>query len=109
MILVLVVDSLLIGGLKFVLDKVASAVDAELDDESNLKEELLATQLRYELGELDDEEFARREKDLLARLREVREREGTGGTISISTGEGGAARTGVEISLDASLTDEEER
>lgn len=109
MILVLVVDSLLVGGLKFVLDKVASAVDAELDDESNLKEELLATQLRYELGEIGDEEFARREKDLLARLREVREREGTGGSISISTGAAGGGRTGVEISLDASLTDEEER
>lgn len=105
MILVVVLDRLLVGGLRFVLDKVASAVDAELDDESNLKDELLATQMRYELGEIGDDEFAQREKEILARLREVREREGTGGSISLG---GTGQSTGVEITLDESLDDGEE-
>ena len=103
MILVIVLDRLLVGGLKFVLDKVATAVDAELDDESNLKEELLATQMSYELGEIDEAEMARREKDILARMREVRAQEGAPGGISF--GAGHAAE--VEISFDQSLEDEE--
>ena len=63
----IVVDSLLLGGLRFVLDKVATAVDAELNDEGRLREELLALQMRYELGEVGDEEYAATERDLLAR------------------------------------------
>jgi hypothetical protein len=31
----LILDSLLIGGIKFVLDKVASAVDEEMNDETS--------------------------------------------------------------------------
>ena len=39
-----------------------------------LREELLAAQMRRELGEISEEEFADIEKDLLARIREIRER-----------------------------------
>jgi hypothetical protein len=67
-------DSLLIGGLRFVLDKVAAAVDTELNDDTALREQLLAAQMRVELGELNPEEFASLEADILARLREIRER-----------------------------------
>ncbi len=102
MTLAIVFDRLLVGGLKFVLDKVATAVDAELDDETHLKEELLATQMRYELGEIGNEELARREKDILARMREVRKQEGAGGGISLGPGHGAE----VEISFDPSLDDE---
>jgi hypothetical protein len=66
---------MLIGGIKFVLGKVADAVDAELNDDSRLREELLAAQMRLELGEITPEEFARFEADVLARLREIRERQ----------------------------------
>ena len=38
---VFLLDSLLIGGLRFVLDKVAKAADAEMDDEARLRENLL--------------------------------------------------------------------
>ena len=71
----LIVDKLLVSGIKFVLGKVASAVDAELNDDSRLREELLAAQMRLEVGEIDEEEFASIEADLLARLREIRERQ----------------------------------
>ena len=67
-------DSLLIGGLRFVLDKVAAAVDSELNDDSALRDELLAAEMRLELGEITPQEFAAVEKDILARLREIRDR-----------------------------------
>ena len=71
----LIVDKMLVGGIRFVLGKIAAAVDAELNDDSRLREELLAAQMRLELGELTPGEFARFEADILARLREVRERQ----------------------------------
>jgi hypothetical protein len=71
----IILDSLLIGGLRFVLDKLAGAVDSEMNDDRALREELVANQMRLELGEISEEEFAGRERDLLARLREIRERQ----------------------------------
>jgi hypothetical protein len=71
----LIVDKMLVGGIKFVLGKVAAAVEAELNDDSHLREELLAAQMRLELGEMTQEEFATFEADILARLREIRERQ----------------------------------
>ena len=71
----IVLDRMLVGGIKFVLGKVAAAVDAEMNDDSRLREELLAAQMRLELGELSEEEFASLERDVLARLREIRERQ----------------------------------
>ena len=70
----IIIDSLLIGGIRFVLDKVAAAVETELNDDSALREQLLAAQMRVELGEMKEDEFAQLEADILARLREIRER-----------------------------------
>jgi hypothetical protein len=72
----IIVDSLLAGGLRFILDKVATAVDAEMNDEGRLKEDLLAAQMQHELGEIDDDEMAGIETSILARLREIREARG---------------------------------
>jgi Gas vesicle protein G len=74
----ILIDSLLIGGIRFVLDKVAAAVDTELNDDTALREQLLAAQMRVELGEMTEEEFAQLESDILARLREIRGRQGGG-------------------------------
>ena len=71
----IVLDKMIVGGVKFVLGKLAQAADAELNDDSRLREELLAAQMRLEVGEIDEEEFASIEADLLARLREIRERQ----------------------------------
>jgi hypothetical protein len=75
---VIVLDSFL----KFVLGKLVEAVDAERDEEPLLKEELVSLQMRLELGEIEEVEFVEREREVLARLRELREeregpREGT--------------------------------
>jgi hypothetical protein len=71
---VFLLDSLLIGGLRFVLDKVAAAADRELNDDTALRQQLLDAQLRVELGEMSEEAFAEVESDILARLREIRGR-----------------------------------
>ncbi len=96
--MVLVIDSLLISPIKFVLEKVASAVDAELDDDTNLKEELLAAQMKLELGEIDDEEFAAIEAEVLTRLREIREARGEGQGLSV-----GSKIVGADVSFDVDL------
>jgi hypothetical protein len=71
---VIILDTLVIGGIKFVLRRIAEAVDAQMNDVDALREELLAAQMRLELGEMSEAEFAAVERDLLARMREIRER-----------------------------------
>ena len=77
-----ILDSLLIGSLRFVLDKVVAAAEAELEDDSALRERLLEAQMQLELGELTDDEFAAIERDVLARIREIKGRRP--GAISMS-------------------------
>jgi hypothetical protein len=71
----IILDTLLVGGLRFVLGKIAAAVDAEMSDDTVWREELLAAQMRLELGEISERQFARIERELLARIREIRERQ----------------------------------
>ncbi len=71
----LIIDSLLVSGIRFVLDKVAAAVETEMNDDTALRERLLAAQMQLELGELRQDEFDALEADILARIREIRERQ----------------------------------
>jgi hypothetical protein len=68
---VLIVDSIIISGVRFVLNKLIEAVNAEMYDESALREELLAAQMKLELGEITEAEFESVEEAVLAGLREV--------------------------------------
>lgn len=79
-----ILDTMFIGSLRFVLDKIAAAVDTELNDDTAVREQLLAAQMRAELGELTQEEFERLEADLLARLREIRDRRQGGEPAALS-------------------------
>jgi hypothetical protein len=79
-----ILDSLLVGGLRFVFDKIAAAVDTELSDDTKLREQLLEAQMRVELGELSQREFDVLEADILARLREIRDRRQGAGPASLS-------------------------
>jgi hypothetical protein len=79
-----ILDSMLIGGLRFVFDKIAAAVDTELNDDTALREQLLAAQMRLELGELSRSEFDEFEADILARLREIRDRRQGAGAATLS-------------------------
>jgi len=67
-------DSLLINGIQFVLDKVAAVADAELNDPDRQRERLLEAQMKLEGGEIDEAQFAEIESDVLARLREIKAR-----------------------------------
>ncbi|MFL5598224.1 MAG: gas vesicle protein GvpG [Gemmatimonadaceae bacterium] len=60
-------------GTKWTLDKVDRVVREELTDDTPIKEDLMALQLQLEMGEIDDDEYVRREGDIMQRLREVRE------------------------------------
>ncbi|HEY7447989.1 MAG TPA: gas vesicle protein GvpG [Vicinamibacterales bacterium] len=88
-------DSLLIGGLRFVLDKVAAVADQELNNEDVLRERLLEAQMRFDLGEITESELAGIEKDVLERVREIKARrqKETGST------DGEQKITGIEISV----------
>jgi len=78
-----------------VLDKLVSAVEQELDDDQPLKDRLLQAQMQLELGELSDAEFAQIEAEVMARLREIRERrEGP------QLGDAGVAVVGIEVEAD---------
>ena len=80
----LIIDSLIISGVRFVLDKVAAAVETELNDDTVLRERLLDAQMRLELGELTQEEFDDLESDLVARIRDIKERQRGGESAVIS-------------------------
>jgi hypothetical protein len=92
-----ILDTVLIGGLRFVFDKIAAAVDTELNDDTALREQLLAAQMRVELGEMSEEEFADLEAGVLARLRDIRDRR-QGGTPAISPKD--YKVTGIEASFE---------
>jgi hypothetical protein len=68
----IILDTLVIGGIKFVLRRLAEAVDTQMNDVDALREELLAAQMRVELGEMTPAQFAQVEADLLARIRQIR-------------------------------------
>jgi hypothetical protein len=87
-----ILDSLLIGSIRFVLDKVVAAAETELQDDSALRDRLLEAQMRLELGEITDEEFSEIERDVLVAIREIKGRQQ--GPISMSPDE---KITGVDI------------
>jgi hypothetical protein len=80
----LIVDSLIIAGVRFVLDKVVAAVETEMNDDSVLRERLLDAQMRVELGEMTQAEFDEFEADVLVRIREIKERQRGGESAAIS-------------------------
>jgi len=82
-----------VAGIRWTLGKVAQVVDDELTDDTPIKQELMELQMQLELGDIDDEEYLRRETELMARLRDVRawrERLGKsvpGGPVKVSGGD----------------------
>ena len=57
-----------------------------MNDDTALREALLEAEMRREMGEISDDEFADVEADLLARIREIKERrEGGSGPIAFGT------------------------
>jgi Gas vesicle protein G len=96
-----ILDSLMISGIRWVLETAVTAAEAEMNDDSVLREQLLEAEMRREMGEITDEEFRDIETDLLARIREIKERR-DGGTGPIVFGQGdeeGAPEVQVEATV----------
>ena len=61
-----------IAGIRWSLEQVQNVVETELTDDSAIKQELMELQMLLELGDIDDDEYRRREAQLMQQLREVR-------------------------------------
>ena len=61
-----------VGATKWSLNQVMKIVEEELTDDTTVKQDFMALQMKLELGEIDDEEYAAQEAVIMARLREVR-------------------------------------
>jgi hypothetical protein len=61
-----------IAGIRWSLKQVVQVAEEELTDDAPVKQELMQLQMQLELGDIDDDEYMRREGLLMARLREVR-------------------------------------
>jgi hypothetical protein len=63
-----------IKGVMWIARQVAERAERELYDEDAVRGQLHELELRYDLGELGEEEYLAAEERLLARLRTIRER-----------------------------------
>ena len=63
-----------IAGIRYCLEKVAEVAERDMWDEEPIREQLILTNEAYEEGRIDEETFRTRESELLARLREIKER-----------------------------------
>ncbi len=74
----LIVDDLLLWlpakGFMALVKKINDLAEAELNDESKIKEELLRFQTMFELDQITEKEYLRREDEIMARLNAIRER-----------------------------------
>ncbi len=73
----MIIDDLLIWlpakGLIAVFKKIHELAEAELNDDSKLKEELLRYQTMFELDQINEEEYKAREDEIIARLNAIYE------------------------------------
>lgn len=95
-------DSLLIGSLRFVLDKLLAAAEAEARDDTALREQLLVAQMRLDDGDLTEEQFREIETMVFTRIREIKAESGDGLTLSAP----GVRISGIEASVSDGVGEE---
>ena len=98
-------DSLLISGIRWTLETVTAAAESEMNDDQAVRAQLLDAEMRRELGEISDATFREIERDLLARIREIRERR-EGGTGPLAFDTRAAAAGGGRLQVEASVEGE---
>lgn len=64
-----------IKGVKWITEKLREVADKELFDPDKIHEELMTLQAKLDMGEIKEEEYNVREKDLLERLTAIQNRE----------------------------------
>ncbi len=68
------IDDILLAPLSGVIwlgKKINEVVAKEFSDPGKIKEKLMALQLKFELDEIDDEEYQKQERELLAQLEAI--------------------------------------
>jgi len=100
-------DSLMISGIQWALETVVTAAEAEMNDDSALRDRLLEAEMQREMGDISNDEYAEIEADLLQAIREIKERrEGGsgafafGGSQPIETSEDSRFQIEAEVSGD---------
>ncbi|MBI2633273.1 MAG: gas vesicle protein GvpG [Parcubacteria group bacterium] len=63
-----------VKGMTALFKKIYDLTEAELNDEAKLKEQLLRFQTMFELDQISEGEYQKREDEIMARLNEIRER-----------------------------------
>ena len=74
-------DDILLAPLKgvlFLAEKINEVIEKETSDEGTIKERLMSLQLKFEMDEIDEEEYDKREDELLNLLASIREQKGKG-------------------------------
>ena len=100
-----ILDSLMISGISWALKTALTAAEAEMNDDTVLREQLLAAEMQREMGEISDEDFEEIERDLLARIREIKERrEGGSGPLAFGEGEPIEAGEDDRFQIEASIS-----
>ena len=98
-------DSLMISGIKWVMNTVITSAEAEMNDDTTLREQLLEAEMRREMGEISDEEFGELEADLLGRIREIKERrEGASGSLTFGGAEPAETSGDQKFQVEASVS-----
>ncbi len=70
-----IIDDILFAPLKFTIwlgSKLREAAIQEMTDESRVHEELLQLQMRYEMGEIGEEDYEKEETRLMERIETIR-------------------------------------
>ena len=62
-----------VRGTIWIAERVAEQAEHELGDEAAIRRQLAELEMRYDTGEIDDEEYAEAEDELLRRLALARE------------------------------------
>ena len=72
-----ILDNILLApikGLTWIAEKIDEAAQKELSDEDNLMDKLMELQMRFELDEIDEDEYHKRESELLERMDAARKK-----------------------------------
>ena len=70
------IDDLILApfkGILFLAGKIKEVIEKETSDEGSIKERLMELQLKFEMDEINEEEYDRREDELLNLLANIRE------------------------------------
>ncbi|MBW4656167.1 MAG: gas vesicle protein GvpG [Kaiparowitsia implicata GSE-PSE-MK54-09C] len=60
-----------VNGLSWIAEKILDQAEPHLDERENLKKQLLALQLAFDMGDVPEEEFEAKEEELLLAIQDM--------------------------------------